>query len=126
MKKTILVVEDEFPLLDAITEMLEKKGYAVASARSADEVFEHLKDLPGLVAVWLDHYILGKEDGLDIVARMKEMDEWKNIPIFVVSNTATDEKVSSYIQLGVEKFYVKSEVKIHDIVEEIDGVIKAA
>ncbi|XKT75401.1 MAG: response regulator [Patescibacteria group bacterium UBA2103] len=126
MKKTILVVEDEFPLLDAITEMLEKKGYAVASARSAKEVFELLEDLPGLAAVWLDHYILGRENGLDIVARMKQEPSWKNIPIFVVSNTATDDKVTSYIQLGVEKFYVKSEAKIHDIIEEIHTVINSA
>ena len=124
MKKTILVVEDEFPLLDAVTETIEKKGYAVYSARSAKEVFDCLEELPSVSGVWLDHYILGKENGLDVVARMKEEDKWKGIPVFVVSNTATDDKISSYIQLGVEKFYVKSQVKIHDVVDELISVIE--
>ena len=124
MKQTVLVVEDEFPLLDAITEMIEKKGFAVYAARSGEEVFACLKELPNISAVWLDHYILGKENGLDIVTKMKESDQWKNIPVFVVSNTATGDKISSYIQLGIDKFYVKSEVKIHDVVDELIGLIE--
>jgi len=125
MQKTILVVEDELPLLDAIVEKLKQKGCAVVSARSAKEAFTLLEELPEISAMWLDHYILGGKNGLDIVARMKESDDWKSIPIFVVSNTATDEKVTSYIELGVDKFYVKSEVKIQDIVDQIEKAIQS-
>jgi len=126
MKKTVLVIEDEISLLDAISETLEQKGFEVVSARSAREVFDLLESLPGLAAVWLDHYIIGDKNGIDVVAHMKGGDRWKNIPIFVVSNTATDKKITSYIELGVDKFYVKSEVRIHDVVDQIARAISEA
>ena len=123
--KTILVVEDERPLAEAIKTKLEMSGFETATARTVDQALGYLKDFGGVDAVWLDHYLLGKENGLDFVARCKSMDSpCKNIPIFVVSNTATSDKVQSYIRFGITKYYIKAEQRLDAIVSEIKAFLE--
>ena len=118
--KTILVIEDERPLLEAIKTKLEKNGFEVTTARTVEQALNYLEDLERVDVIWLDHYLLGKEDGLDFVAKIKSHDgKWKHIPIFVVSNTASADKVQSYIQLGISKYFVKAEHRLDRIISEI-------
>jgi len=120
MTKTILVLEDERPLLEVIKIKLEKSGLSVVTARSVTQAMSYLEDLEKIDAIWLDHYLLGKENGLDFVSKLKEDGVlWKKIPIFVVSNTASPDKVQSYIRLGVNKYYTKAEHRLDEIIEDI-------
>lgn len=115
----ILVVEDEKPLQEAIKIKLEKNDFDVVTARSVEQALNLMNDLSKIDVVWLDHYLLGQEDGLDFVAKIKNSEKWKGIPIFVVSNTATADKVRAYLELGVEKYYTKSDYRLDDIIGEI-------
>jgi DNA-binding response OmpR family regulator len=117
--KTILIVEDELPLQKAIRIKLEKSGFEVVTARSVDQALNHLKDVEGVDAIWLDHYLLGKETGLDFVTKIKNSPKLKTIPVFIVSNTATPEKAKSYLHLGAEKYYMKSDYRLDQIVKDI-------
>ncbi len=57
----------------------------------------------------MDFVVWCKEEGKD----------FNKIPIFVVSNTATPDKIQTYLQLGVTDYYVKAEKKLDEIVDEI-------
>ena len=119
--KVVLVVEDEKPLLEAIKLKLEKNNFDVVSARSVEQAKQYVNDLNHIDVIWLDHYLVGKEDGLDFIAWCKEDDnvKCKIIPIFVVSNTASSDKVGTYISLGAYKYFVKSNHKLDEIIHEI-------
>lgn len=122
--KTILVVEDEKPLLEAIHIKLEKNGFEVVIARTAEQAYGLLEDLNKVDAIWLDHYLLGKENGLDLVIKLKSQEQYKNIPIFIVSNTASADKVKSYIRLGVNKYYIKANYRLDSIISDIRDCLK--
>ena len=119
--KVILVLEDERPLLEAIKIKLEKNNFEVVTTRTVEQAKEYVKDLNKIDAIWLDHYLIGKETGLDFLAWCKEEDniKCKFIPIFVVSNTASSDKVTTYMGLGVNKYFVKSNHKLDEIIKEI-------
>ena len=120
----ILVVEDERPLLEAIKIKLENNSIEAVTARSVTQALAYLEDLPKIDAVWLDHYLLGEQSGLELVAAIKKADSpWKSVPIFVVSNTASNDKVSAYIQFGVEKYFIKSNYRLDMIISEIKEVL---
>ena len=124
-EKTILVVEDERPLAEAIKTKLEKNGFAVVISRTVEQTLNYLEELEVVDAIWLDHYLLGKENGLDFVMKMKARDgRWKNIPIFVVSNTASPDKVQSYLRLGVNKYYTKADHRLEEIIAEIKSFLE--
>ena len=120
LNKTILVVEDELPLLEAITVKLGLSGFATVTARTVEQALAYMDDIKGVKAIWLDHYLIGKENGLDFVSKIKEDGSaWKNIPIFVVSNTAGDDKKHAYLNLGANKFYTKSNFRLDQIIDDI-------
>ena len=119
-KKVILVVEDEKPLLEAIHAKLVKSGFEVVTARTVEQALGLLEDLEQVDVIWLDHYLLGKTTGLDFVAKVKNHAEWKQIPIFVVSNTASADKVKTYLSLGVNRYYTKSDYRLDQIIGDIN------
>tara|TARA_B100000745_G_C20004936_1_gene341220 strand:- start:264 stop:647 length:384 start_codon:yes stop_codon:yes gene_type:complete len=117
--KTILVVEDERPLVEAIRTKLEKSGFQVDTAGTVDDALEGLKK-GDIHAIWLDHYLMGKGTGLDFLSEVKkDGSALKNVPVFVVSNTASEDKVQSYLHLGIEKYFVKAEKRLDEIIDEI-------
>ncbi|MCD8484344.1 response regulator [Candidatus Woesebacteria bacterium] len=118
--KIVLVVEDERPLLDAIKLKLENSGMEAVTARTVKQALSYLEELPTVDGIWVDHYLLGDEDGLDFVAQVKnEGSRWNQIPVFVVSNTASSEKVMAYMQFGVSKYFVKANYRLDQIIKEI-------
>jgi two-component system response regulator VicR len=125
--KTVLVVEDERPLAEAIRMKLEGAGFDVVVARTGEQAFDYLNELKQIDAVWLDHYLLGKANGLDVVVKLKSKESpWRHIPVFVVSNTASQDKVQSYVQMGVDKYYVKAQYRLADIIADVERSMKTS
>lgn len=123
-KQTILVVEDERPLAEAIKIKLKLNNFEVVTASSVDSALNFLKDNVVVDAIWLDHYLLGKENGLDLVSLIKnDGSKWKSIPVFVVSNTASADKVGAYLKLGVNKYYAKSDFRLEQIINDIKATL---
>ncbi len=117
--KNVLVVEDNQMFQKLIAKKLLQHELVVFSADSVGGALEKLADNK-IDVVWLDHYLLGNGDGLDLVTAMKKQDcKYKSIPIFVVSNSADHDKTSAYLRLGVEKYYVKSSVSLSGIIDDI-------
>lgn len=116
---TILVVEDEKAIQEIIVDILTQNGFTVVTADTVDEAIVELQKRRLFDAIWLDHYLPGKKLGTDFVATIKQHREWKDIPIFVVSNTGGPEKFEIYVRLGIAKYYVKAEHRLKRIVEEI-------
>jgi two-component system response regulator VicR len=122
--KIILVIEDEKPLLEAIDIKLKKNGFEVVTARTVEQGKSYVTDLNQVDAIWLDHYLMGKEDGLDFVAWCKkEGNKCRAVPIFVVSNTASPDKVASYMSLGINDYYIKANYRLDQIIEAISQKI---
>lgn len=119
--KTVLVVEDERPLAEAIKVKLEKNGFEVLSARSIDQAIEYVddKDIEKVDLIWLDHYLLGQKTGLDFVAYIRSSEGMKDLPIFVVTNTGGHDKKQTYLHLGANKYYVKADNKLNEIIDDI-------
>ena len=125
-KKTILIIEDERPLVKVIGDRLELAGFEVLTARTVDQGLEYMEEVASIDAVWLDHYLFGEKTGLDFVARLKSFDsKWRQIPIFVVSNTASKDNMQSYIRLGVNKYSVKADRRLDEMTQEIKNFLKA-
>src|SRR5262245_51783061 len=118
---TIMVVEDEALLLQAITKKLKMSGLEVVSCASGQQAIDYLENLDHLPdAVWLDYY-LKDMNGLAFMQQLKETPKWSNIPVIVVSNSASPDKVHNMLGLGARKYILKAEYRLDEIVELIRG-----
>jgi len=121
MGQSILIVEDEAALRKAISISLKNKGYEVLMATSAEEALNALEAARnGVDAVWLDHYLLNNETGMDFLKKMKSSEKYKQMPVFVVSNSVDDRKVQAYYLMGIEKYYIKAENSLDTIIDDIN------
>lgn len=123
MPKTILVVEDEPSLLEAIKLKLEDRGYGFLLAANVDTALKYIKEGKDIDAVWLDHYLPGR-NGLDLVIYMKDATQkYKDTPIFLISNSASQQRIYQYLQLGINGYFLKTEKSLDDIVDNIEALI---
>jgi CheY-like chemotaxis protein len=123
--KTILILEDEKPIYEVIKYKLEAEGFNTVIARSMVQAVDYLENGVNVDFVWLDHYLLGKENGLDFVSKLKQKGSvWRKLPVFVVSNTVLPEKIRKYLKLGVEKCYTKVDFRLDQIVSDIKIFLK--
>lgn len=116
---TILIVEDDELIVKAIRLACESKKIRALYAATGDEALSLIKSAQPISAVWLDHYLPGGYDGIAIVTEMKSLPETKNTPIFVISNTANDQNIASYMELGIVRYFIKVNYSIDEILHEI-------
>ncbi len=119
-KPKILILEDERQLARAVREAFTGKNFDPVIVSTVEDGLKELHNLKHVDVIWLDHYLLGTENGLDFVVELKSHPEWSHIPIFVVSNTASSTNIRSYIQLGVSNYYTKADYDIHQIINDIE------
>ena len=123
-KKKVLVIEDDRSLQAAIVDKLSMNGLDSILASSKQEGIDALIDNENIALIWLDHYLFGKEDGLDFLNEVRKSKDWQEIPIFVISNTAGTDKVNAYLALGADKYYTKAEHRLDQIIKDISNYIK--
>lgn len=116
---TIMVVEDEILLLQAITKKLKLSGMDVLSCSSGQQAIDYLQSLDELPdAVWLDYY-LRDMNGLAFMQKLKANRAWADIPVLVVSNSASPEKVQGMLGLGAKRYILKAEYRLDEIIAMI-------
>lgn len=120
---TIMVVEDEVLLLQAITKKLKLSNIDVLSCSSGQQAIDYLESLDELPdAIWLDYY-LKDMNGLAFMQAVKANAKWAEIPVIVVSNSASPEKVHNMLGLGAKKYILKAEYRLDEIIAMIQEFI---
>ena len=90
--KTILIVEDDFSIREALREVLEAEDYHVVTAQNGQEGLLKIRDVPKPCLVLLDMImpIMGGREFLDQVLKDSIL---APIPVLFVSATATDKDI---------------------------------
>ncbi len=122
--ETILVIEDEQALQDAIQIKLKKAGYTVLFAMTAERGLEIIKSnskLPDLI--WLDLLLPGM-GGLQFLEVLRENPDWKDVPVMVASVSASPEKIQRAFHLNVVDYIVKSQYRLEDIINRVNTIFE--
>ncbi len=126
-KLKILVIEDEPSLREAITLKLNSQGMEVIGFESGQKAIDYLKNLTSLDMlpdlIWLDYY-LKDLNGLDFMKELKKYNNLISIPVIVVSNSASPQKVQDMLDMGAKKYILKAENRLDDIVGTMQELIK--
>ena len=101
-KKTILIVDDEKPIVDILVYNLQKEGYNTLEATDGEMgINVALEERPNLILL---DVMLPKVDGLTVCNRIKQT---YNVPILMIS--AKDEEVDKIVglELGADDYITK-------------------
>lgn len=113
----ILVVEDEKFLMRVLKDNLEAEGCAVDTAMNGDEAMERVrKSTPDLVLLDL---LLPKRDGFFVLEEIRKNQEWKTMPVIILSNLGGDADIKRALDLGADDYFVKSQHPIEEVVGKV-------
>jgi CheY-like chemotaxis protein len=83
--KTILLVDDEYALVETLTELLQNDGYRVLSAANGKDGLVRLqKEKPDLVVT---DVMMPIADGRELVRGMRALPEFQTTPVVMMSAT---------------------------------------
>ncbi len=89
-KKTILIVDDEQDERTYLSTLLGDNGYNVITAENGDEALKKVKEVaPALITL---DVTMPEKSGVKFYREMRESDDWKNIPIIIITGVTEEFK----------------------------------
>ena len=120
-KQTILVIDDNLSILEEITDILRFEGFTVFDANNGlSGLAQAEKIRPDLI---LCDIFMPDISGYDVVSRLKNNDELKNIPIILVSASVLEESVQTGFDAGAADF-LKKPFETEVLLEKINNVLE--
>lgn len=117
----ILLVEDDKSLREIYGVRLKAEGYDIASAGDGEEALAlAIKERPDLV---ISDVMMPKVSGFDMLDILRSTTETKNIKVIVMTALSSEEQRERGEMLGADKYLVKSQVGIEDVVHAVHEVL---
>lgn len=122
-QKTVLVIEDEKSLRDAVTDILRLRNITPLMAKNGREGMDiALAKHPDLILLDL---IMPEMDGMTALKNIRE-DAWgKSVPIIILTNLSetNGHGTDNFGGYPLTHYLIKSDWKIHDIVDKISQML---
>ena len=125
MAKKILVVDDEPDLVEAVSIILESKGYAVVKAYGGGEGLKKARtENPDLIVL---DVMMPDKDGYEVCKELKADEKYRAIPILLLTAVISNIPTSKYTQeMGLETeaddFVVKP-VEPQELVKRVEALL---
>ena len=118
-KKTIMVVDDDAPILELIGDILKPGGYNIVKAQSGSEALEKLKkNKPDLILLDL---MMPSMDGWDVCEKIKNNKKTENIPIIFV--TAKNDPISRSMGSLASVEYITKPFDMNDMKKKVKSIL---
>ncbi|MFA6553375.1 MAG: response regulator [Patescibacteria group bacterium] len=116
-KKSILIIEDETPLMEALTDKIEQAGFTVVQAKNGDDgLTQALENKPDLILLDI---LLPKKDGLQVLTELRQNVWGKTAKVIMLTNVDDWTHTKKAVALDVQDYLVKSNMKLTEIVKVI-------
>src|SRR5438270_11544908 len=115
--KTVLIVEDDVLINEALAEGLKRAGFKVLSALDGEEGLDKaLKKHPDLILLDL---MMPKKDGHEMLAELRQ-DKWgAEVPVTVLTNATDTLDIFLATKEKATRYAIKSSMKLEDIVKTV-------
>lgn len=121
-KNKILIVEDEEAILRSLSDHFRRLGYELAVAHDGEEgMRKALEFKPNLILLDI---IMPVMDGISMLKKMKENSELQRIPVIILTNLDSNEKVAEAIESGGTQYLIKANFDLEDLEKKVQEIIK--
>ncbi|SRR6266851_5599973 len=126
--KTILVVDDDDLIVEALSDLLSDQGYRVVSAGNGAAGFSQVEgERPDLV---ITDYMMPIADGIELILAMRSRTEYRSIPVLMISSAPIASALSNTQEgaaLAISTFLRKpfSTEQLLDVITGLIGLSEA-
>jgi len=120
----ILIVEDEINLRDVYSSRLEAESYTISVASNGEEALAvAVRDRPDLILL---DVMLPKISGFDVLDIIRTTPEIAHTRVIMMTALSAPKDKERGEKLGVDKFLVKSQVTLEEVVSTIKSVLDSS
>lgn len=117
----ILLVEDDSNLREIYGARLEAEGYEISIANDGEEALAvAVKERPDLI---ISDIMMPKISGFDMLDILRSTPETKDVKVIVMTALSQEEDRARGEGLGADKYFVKSQVTLDDVVESVKELL---
>lgn len=118
----ILLVDDSKALRVQFGDILRKAGHEVLEAENGTQGIQMVRENNDFQLIFADYNMPGI-DGLTMCAKIKELDEGKNVPIFMLTTESSPKLMASGKEIGVMAWIMKplNKVKVLNVIKKVVG-----
>lgn len=117
-KGSILIVEDDFFLLNIYSTKFEGEGYKVFIAPNGQEGLElALSKKPNIILLDI---LMPKLDGFGFLKEIKKNKVAANIPIILLTNLSQKKDIDKGLSMGADDYLVKAHFMPSEVVEKVE------
>ena len=117
----IMIVEDDAALREIYSIRIAAEGYDVVTASDGEEALSvAAREMPDLI---LSDVMMPKISGFDMLDILRQTPETAKIKIIMMTALSSDDQRMRGEQLGADRYLVKSQVGIEDVVNAIHDVL---
>jgi len=121
-KKEVLIVEDDNFVAEVYFAKLTEMGYEAILAQNGEEGIAALKKHK-IDLILLD-ILMPIMNGVEMLEEIKKSDDWKNIPVILLTNVGEKESIQKVRDMGVKNYLIKSHFTPAEVIEKIESVFK--
>lgn len=117
----ILLVEDDKSLREIYSVRLLAEGYTLISSGDGEEALAAaIGEKPDLI---ISDVMMPKISGFEMLDLLRSNENTKNIPIIMLTALSSDQQRERGTKLGADRYLIKSQVGIEDIVRTVHEVL---
>lgn len=117
----VMLVEDDNSLREIYSIRLTAEGYAIVSASDGEEALAvAVRERPDLI---ISDVMMPKISGFDMLDILRSTPETQNIKVIMMTALSSDDQRARGEGLGADRFLVKSQVGIEDVVNAVHDVL---
>ncbi len=114
---TVLVVEDSEATRQMVEHLLRMEGYETLSAGNGQEALKVLeRERPDLVLL---DVMMPEMDGLTFLGRLRQLDQWRKLPVIMMTARFDAKTVGRAEELGAGDFLVKARFSAEEMLQHI-------
>lgn len=121
-KKTIMIAEDDAFIGDIYEVKLKDEGYDVILASNGRDAIEKLEGGVKPDILLLD-IVMPYMDGFDVLEALGKREEWKKIPVVLLTNLSQKDDVDRGMALGAKDFLIKSHFTPAEVLAKVKKYI---
>jgi len=115
--KKIIIIEDEEVLLSLLQKKLTQEGYQVDVARNGQVGLAKMKEnKPDLILLDI---VMPKMGGFEVMEELNKDEEFKNIPIIIISNSGQPVELDRAKKLGAKDWLIKTDFDPQEVVDKV-------
>ena len=113
----LLIVEDDRFILDVLVKRFKLENFEVYTSENGKKALGIIKkNAPDLILLDL---VLPVMDGITFLEKIRKIDEYKNIPVIILTNLSDAQTIADCKKRGVNDYLIKTDWKIDEVVDRV-------